>query len=159
VVDTFEIRMQPHQGAQISSEALDVNRVNVDDLVKFTSHEKAYQQINEFFSQHVSQFDRNDKFYPAGFNVQFDLEFLGRIFKRFDQYGIGSFFNWKVIAPLYLLYLMDSMCKLSLPNYKLGTVCDHFGISLTNCHDALADVKATRELMERLKAGISISGL
>jgi DNA polymerase III epsilon subunit-like protein len=39
-----------------------------------------------------------------------------------------------------------------LPNLKLGTVCDAFGIKLGDAaHDALADVVATRTLIRRMQ--------
>lgn len=157
VEDSFEIKMQPHSGAIISEEALLVNGISNEVIGSFISHSEAYRQIDEFLSRYVSRFDRNDKFYPAGYNVQFDLEFLGRMFKRFDQYGIGSFMNWRFIDPLPILYYMEYMGIIGLPNYKLKTVCNHFGIKLDSAHDALADVKATRELMMLFKKYISFT--
>lgn len=154
IIDTFDIKLQPQPGAEIAKEALEVNGISIDQLATFTPHDVAYRQIDAFLARHVSRYDRNDKFYPAGYNVQFDLNFLGAMFKRFSQFGIGTFINWKAIDPLPLLYLMDSMGHLSLPNYRLTVVCDHFGIPLNNAHNALADIQATRELMQRLKTSI-----
>lgn len=151
VVDSLEIKLQPHQGALISKEALVVNGVSEEDIRGFMRHDEAFRHIDAFLSRHVSRFDRNDKFYPAGYNVQFDLEFLSRMFKRYDQYGIGTFVNWRRIDPLPLLYYMEYIDKISLDNYKLQTVCDYFGIPLNSAHDAMADVKATRELMKHIR--------
>jgi DNA polymerase-3 subunit epsilon len=147
LVDTLEIKMQPHQGALISEDALVVNGVSREEIQGFMPHDEAYGKIDSFLAQYVSRFDRKDKFYPAGYNVQFDLDFLNKMFRRYDQYGIGSFVNWKRIDLLPLLYYMDYLDKIALENYKLQTVCAHFGVELNSAHDAMSDVKATREVM------------
>jgi DNA polymerase-3 subunit epsilon len=157
VVESFEIRMQPHDGAVIENEALEVSGTSREDLATFTLHEEAYRQIDAFLSRHVSRYDRDDKFYPAGYNVRFDLDFLGRMFRRYDQYGLGSFINWRFIDPQPLLNLMEYMGVVSLPNHRLQTVCDHFGVKLDNAHDAMADITATRALMHRLLEHVSIN--
>lgn len=157
VAEAFELKMQPHDGAVIDDEALEVSGTSRDDLATFTPNEEAYRQIDEFLSRHVSRYDRDDKFYPAGYNVRFDLEFLGRMFRRYDQYGLGSFINWRSIDPQPLLNIMEYMGRAPLPNHRLQTVCDHFGVRLDNAHDALADIKATRELMQLLLEHVSIA--
>ncbi|TCD47261.1 3'-5' exonuclease [Chlorobium sp. N1] len=157
VAESFEIRMQPHNGAVIEDEALEVSGTSREDLATFTPHEEAFRQIDAFLSRHVSRYDRDDKFYPAGYNVRFDMDFLGRMFRRYDQYGLGSFINWRSIDPQPLLNLMEYMGVVSLPNHRLQTVCDHFGIKLDNAHDALADITATRALMHRLLEHVSIN--
>ena len=68
--------------------------------------------------------------------------------KNGDVY-YGSWFNWKRIDPLGVLYFMDGMGKISLPNYKLETVCDHFGIKI-DAHDAISDIRATKQLIDIL---------
>ncbi|KAA6231795.1 3'-5' exonuclease [Chlorobium phaeovibrioides] len=159
VVESFEIKMQPHEGAQIDDEALEVTGFTREAIRTFTPHAEAYRQIDDFLARHVSRFDRNDKFYPAGYNVRFDLEFLSRMFKRFDQYGLGSFTNWRMLDPQPILNLMDYMGRISLPNHRLQTACDHFGVKLENAHDALADITATRALMQRLLEHVSIDSM
>lgn len=48
-----------------------------------------------------------------------------------------------------------------LPNHRLPTLCDHFGVSLTQHHDALADALATARLavaLDRLQVcGVPVS--
>jgi DNA polymerase-3 subunit epsilon len=44
-----------------------------------------------------------------------------------------------------------------LPDRKLGTVAKHLGVNLENAHDALADIKATREVAGKLyKLGVAL---
>jgi exonuclease I len=44
---------------------------------------------------------------------------------------------------------MDYKGEITLQNYKLETVAGHFGIEL-KAHDALSDVKATREIIRKV---------
>ncbi len=49
------------------------------------------------------------------------------------------------------------MGRIKTENLKLGTVCKSFDVSLDNAHNALADIKATRELAIQLqKKGIPL---
>jgi DNA polymerase III subunit epsilon len=146
ISDSLNIMMQPHPGAVLEPEAMSVHGISASDISGFMPHDEGYRQILAFFDKHVSKFDRDDKMYPAGFNVRFDLEFLQTMFKRFQSYGIGSYLNWRTVDPLALLYILDYSGRISLSNYKLSTVCEYFGIPLEHAHDALNDVKATREL-------------
>jgi DNA polymerase-3 subunit epsilon len=157
VAESFEIKMQPHDGAVIEDEALAVSGFSREQIASFTPHAEAYKAIDGFLSRHVSRFERNDKFYPAGYNVRFDLDFLSRMFRRYDQYGLGSFINWRSLDPQPILNIMEYMGRLSLPNHKLQTVCDHLGVRLLKAHDALSDIKATRELMALLLEHVSIA--
>jgi len=44
-----------------------------------------------------------------------------------------------------------------LPDRKLGTVAKHLGVTLDNAHDALADIKATRQVAAKLhQLGVSL---
>ena len=156
LVDELNIMMQPHPGAVIDAEAMSVHGITANDITGFIPHDEGYRQILAFFDKHVSKFDRDDKMYPAGFNVRFDVEFLQVMFKRFQTYGIGSYLNWRTVDPLTFLYFLDYTGWISLPNYKLSTVCEHFGIQLDKAHDALHDVKATRDLTIQLIHGFGL---
>jgi len=100
--------------------------------------------------EHVDKYDKMDKFYPAGYNVRFDLDFLQSFFhKRGNRYGTGSYQNWRAIDVMQYVHFMDYSGKLSLNDYKLKTVCEHFGIEII-AHDAMSDIRATRNLLKIL---------
>lgn len=151
IVDEMNMYIRPQKGAIIEDAALAVSGIKRDELYSdaFLPHNDAYRVISLFLKLHVDTFDRNDKFYPAGFNVRFDIDFLQAMFKEFDRYGLGSYINWRAIDPLPLLHMMDYSGRISLPDYKLSTVCAHFGIEI-NAHNALSDIRATRELTQKL---------
>ncbi len=149
IVDTAEFKAQPFSYENINPEALEINKTTIEQIKTYPSPRETYQKIVNFFCKHIDKYDRADKFYPAGYNLHFDLDFISQFFvKNGDKY-FGSFCNWKRIDPLPFLYNMDFLGKISLPNYKLETVCNHFGIQI-QAHDALSDILATREVIKKV---------
>jgi DNA polymerase-3 subunit epsilon len=85
----------------------------------------------------------------AGYNAAtFDAPRLQKLFK--DQ---GAFLpaSYQVLDVMQLVMWFYQVNPESRPeNIKLATVCETFGITLDNAHDALADVIATAQLAQRL---------
>jgi len=151
VVDEQSWRIKPFEGDKYNQEALDVTGVTLDELKSYPEPKRIYGEVVSFFGKHIDKYERNDKFYPAGYNCKFDLEFLATFFVKCGDQYFGSWQNWRAIDPLPWLYRLDWLGKISLPDYKLVTVCNHFGIELGDqAHDAKADVRATRELIKLL---------
>ena len=150
VKEEFETKIRPISFENIDQKALEVHKYTVAQLETFPHPKEAYNSIIRVLEKYVSKFDKNDKFIPAGYNVKFDADFLQNFFKKNDDKYYGSWFNWRFVDPMYTLYQMDYERRIALPDYKLSTVCTHFGISL-NAHDALSDIKATRQLVDILR--------
>jgi DNA polymerase III epsilon subunit-like protein len=141
--------MQPFDFKSIDPGALEVNKLTVEQLKSFPVPKEVYRNICGTLSKYIDKYDKNDKFQPAGYNVGFDCDFFKEWFIKNGDVYYGSWFNWKKIDPLQVLYFMDGMGLISLPNYKLETVCEHFGIKI-DAHEALSDIKATKQLIEIL---------
>lgn len=141
-----EFKMQPFSYENISPEATDVHGITVDELRTYPTPQEVHAKLVEGVLAHVvNRYDRADKLQPAGFNVGFDVAFLRAWFKKnLDEY-YGSWFNYYDMDPLKVLYYLRGLGYIDLPNYKLGTVCEYFGIPL-DPHDAQADLVATREV-------------
>lgn len=78
-----------------------------------------------------------------GHNVKFDIGYVCREFSKVD-----SWFQWSG-AVLDTVRLARSL-ELNVENYKLGTLCEYFGIPLKNAHTAMGDARATAELFLKL---------
>lgn len=150
IVEEFNFTIAPDKDAEISQEALDVIGKTKEELLSYTSPDTVYLQFVALLEKHVDKYDRSDKFYPAGYNVRFDLDFLQSFFKkRGNKFGTGSYQNWRAIDVMQFVHYMDYLGKISLENHKLGTLCQHFGINI-EAHDSLSDIKATRELLLKI---------
>lgn len=153
IVEVLNLKMQPHKGAVIDEKALEIHGMNRDTLKTFMPPTEGFLKLMKLLNTHINRFDRNDKMYVGGFNVRFDLNFLTEFFKRFSdsRYGLGPYFNWRILDPLPIMHFLDRMGSINLPNYKLTTCCNYFGITLEGAHDALADVLATIHLIQHIQ--------
>lgn len=150
VVEKFNFRCQPLNWDNIEPEALEVTGVGIDQLKTFDPPKKVYNELIKLLGRHCDKFNRDDKFYFIGYNVSFDVDFLSSFFRKQGDKYFGSWFNWKKIDPLPILHWMEYRGMISLENYKLSTVCEHYGIKI-DAHDAMSDILATRELLERIE--------
>jgi DNA polymerase-3 subunit epsilon len=118
-----------------------------------------YNEFIQTLKEYINKFDKEDKFYPAGYNVRFDLDFLAAFFSKTGDPYFGLWFNWRAIDALAIVRFFE-FCGDGLTtrtDQKLETVCNAYGIKLDTAHDALSDIRATRELLLKMKE-IAIAG-
>ena len=145
----FVFTCQPFSYENISQEALDVHGMSVDDIKEFDKPQVVYKNLINLFSQYINRYDRNDKFYPAGQNVRFDIDFLRQFFiKNRDKY-YGSWFNYHAIDLISLSAILEYTGSISVNNLKLETIAEYFGYEF-KAHDALEDIKMTRKLIREI---------
>jgi len=141
------LEIQPFNGDHLDVDALKLTRMTPEKLndLEFTVYE-AVEKIKDIWGRYIDKFNRDDKFVVGGYFVKFDLDFLREMFKKAgDRYGIGS---WMFTPPIEVSTVVAQHIAefgLRLPNYKLATVCEHYGIDI-EAHQALSDIRATREL-------------
>ena len=145
IVEKCNMLMQPFNYNTISQEALDVHGRTIEEIKTYPEPNKTYNELITILEKYVDRYNPLDKFYPAGYNSRFDMEFLRNFFLKNSDPYYGSWFNYRAIDPMTLLHLLDGIGSVSLENYKLPTVCKHYDIPL-DAHDALSDITATREL-------------
>ena len=93
---------------------------------------------------------------PCGHNVRFDLDMLYALAKKGNEtwwinYGLKAPLRiCRPVCTLALCHYLDYKGHLNLSDYKLATVCKEFNIELSDAHDALADVRATRHVFHKL---------
>ncbi len=145
VIESHNLLMQPFNYSTIDQEAIEIHNRTINEIKKYPAPNEAYCKLIAILEKYVDRYDRTDKFYHAGYNTRFDMDFLRHFFIKNGDNFFGSWFNYKGIDPLPILHLLDGIGTFSLVNYKLETVCKHFDIPL-NAHDALSDVYATRNL-------------
>ena len=149
VVEEFEFKVAPVNPENATPEALDVHGYDLVTIMQFPPHSHVYNSLIELFSKYIDKYNKADKFTPAGYNVRFDMDFLKNFFLKHNDKYFGSWFNYKMVDPLPVLHYAEWAQKISLENYKLVTVCERFGIEL-QAHDALSDIRATREVLLHL---------
>lgn len=143
-------RCQPTRWDKIDPGALQTTGVTVEQLKAEQNPQAMFRQIHGLFNKYINKFDRSDKFYPAGHNVSFDLDFLQAFWKQHgDQYGTGTYQNWRALDSRVFANFLSIKGMLDLPDLKLATLAKYMGVKI-DAHDALSDIKATREILHMM---------
>lgn len=160
VKEEFNLKIKPIDPNNIDDEALQVNKItremlNGDD---YDLPRTGYSKLIKIFEKYIAKFDKTDKFIPCGYSVSFDLSFVDQFFKKNGDNYFGSFVDRKMTKdPLPVLrYLKSIGCPTmsKIDSVTLVNVCKELGISLENAHDALSDIRATRELVKMIDRGL-----
>jgi DNA polymerase-3 subunit epsilon len=148
VVEWFNIRCKPHVGADISENALQTIGLTLEELNKEQSPADALKELESIFSKYVNRYDKNDKLIMICHNYPFDFRMLFNFYNRLNNKYMGSFLDFKLnVCTLNLIRSLQVIGILPiLENNKLETWCKHFNVKLENAHDALEDIRATREV-------------
>ena len=145
VVDKKTFLMNPTDRL-MDKKALEVNGYNEEQIKKFTPWNKVHDEVISFLSLYVNKFDKKDKFILAGQNVGFDNNFMKAWFESCeDKYWYSWVQSGAFIDTFFMLTFLQWCGKIPLlENRKNETICKHFDIDLTNAHDDMADIEATR---------------
>ena len=81
----------------------------------------------------------------VGQNPSFDYNFLTKFFQKNGNQFLYAYIQYYLIDLIAAAALFQSAGKIKVPNMRLETMADYFGIKL-KAHDAAEDVRATREL-------------
>lgn len=150
VVEEVNWNCHPTRWDHISPDALQTTGLTLEKLKTFGSPGVMMANIHKLFDRHIDKFNKQDKFYPAGHNVQFDLDFLQAFWKQHaDSYGTGSYQNWRCLDTRILANFLAMIGQINTQDLKLSTLCQHYGIEI-QAHDAMSDIRATRMLMQKM---------
>jgi len=149
IKEEFKFNIQPFDWDNIELSALKVNGITVEQLKTFMTPKEAHKKLTNILGKYVNKYDRNDKFQFAGYNNDFDIKFMSEFFKKCGDKYFGSWIDYHRLDPQVLLQFLHLKGDIDLPNYKLETIAKYFDIKL-NAHDAMSDIKATREIVYKL---------
>lgn len=144
VEEEFNFNIRP-TNENINIEALEVIGKTIEELKEYPEPRKVFEQLREILDKYIDKYDKQDKFYPAGHNVRFDLDFLQSFWSNFDKYGSGTYQNWRALDTRVLANILVSENLIDVEDIKLETLCEFYEIEI-DAHDALNDIKATRKL-------------
>lgn len=152
------IWIRPTKWELVEESALAVSGVTVEILKssKYVLPDSAHRSLVSAMGKYVNKFERSDKFYPAGYNARFDYDFLQELFRQAGDPYFGSWFNHRTVDPLALVRILDYQGLMVHPdgsrlaNHQLSTVCAAYGVEIAHAHNAIEDVKATRDLYSKI---------
>lgn len=145
---------------EVQKNALEVSGVTIEQVQGYPPYHGSFYDMVEEFKKYVDQYDKNDKFILAGYNVGYDKDMLFGWAKHIGFKYLGAFIDHRVIdvqsiaRAAYAMGLFPEEPK----DFKLETLCQLFGIEI-NAHDALSDIEGTRSLFFALTDLIKFSSV
>lgn len=155
VVEDGQVKMQPLNyndesiGGAISQAALAIHGMGIETLRTFPTQNEGFSFILRLLDKYINKYEREDKFTPAGYNVNFDMKFLQGLFKKQGSKYFGSYFDYHYLDPMVLANYLRFYGRIHTKNAKLGTMAEHFGVTI-QAHDAMSDIRATHEIARKL---------
>lgn len=149
IKEKFSLKIQPFNWDNIEQSALDVNKIEKASLKTFLPPLEAHRKLKEVLKKYIDPYNRKDKFQPGGYNNDFDIKFMANFFKKCGDKYFGSWIDYHKFDPQVIIQFLHLKGEINLPNYRLETVANYFGINI-NAHDAMSDIEATREIIYKL---------
>lgn len=151
-VDSFEAKIQFDE-SDCDPKALSVNSYEAADWLSAKKESIVIRDFVVFVRNYcdIKRTSRTGSEYfvarPGGHNiVGFDLQRLHDAAKRHGIFMPVAFDGCDTLQLAHWYFL-----KRPRPaNFRLGTLCQHFGIETPNAHDAMGDVISSAALAERL---------
>lgn len=147
----FESLIKPRDFNNLQDEALAVNKKTREELKQAPSIEIVWKKFIDFLSMFNTGKGSFTAPIPAGKNIRhFDMPIFERIcseLKYVDKNGSQTWFNRRSMYDLDEIMLLWFENTSDLPNMKMDTIRDYFGMSKAGAHDALVDVKQTSDLI------------
>jgi DNA polymerase III subunit epsilon len=149
VIEEFSYVVKPGPDIVVDPKALEVQGKTMEDLNNGMPEMIVLVDLKSRLLKHVDPFNPKQKFVQAGYRVEFDDGFLRELFIRNEDKYYGSWFFNARIDVLTLVAICHAYQNFPVKNFKLSTMCEFFNIPI-DAHKAMNDIRATRELSERL---------
>lgn len=155
VKETFDLHVQPHPGAEIEQDALDVADVTKEQIMAYPPMGIVYNQFIGILSKYVDRYNKSDKFFLVGYNNgPFDNQFLRAWFGHNGDKYFGSWFWANCIDVMVLATPFLAEQRSQMVNFRQGTVANALGIPVddTKLHDALYDIAICKAIYDKVCA-------
>lgn len=145
--EEFDFKMAPWEGRESNPEALAISGRTIEEVKGYPDQRAIFQLFMALLGRSVDRYNKADKFMFCAYNARFDDDFLREWFAVNGDKYYGSWFWTPALDVMQLaaFYLMQK--RHTMPNFKLATVYETIiGKPMEGAHDALADIKATRDI-------------
>lgn len=151
--ERFNLYCQPTNYESIEQEALNKNNLTIEKLKTFPLPQETYNKFKAILDKYIDRYNKDDKFYIAGHNVQFDLEFIQSFFEKMGDKFCMSYFKHFTVDLMHLITLLQASGCINLNSFKLGNIADYLTLEPNgDLHDAEADIDLTRRCYCKLAA-------
>lgn len=151
ILETFDYHIRPISGKMVTQSALDIGNLTIEQLRAYPEASKVFATFTELLSRHVDKYNREDKFFQVGYNINFDKEVLRQWFTDLGDKYFGSWFWPNVIDLMSDATRILANVRPYMENFKLGSVAEMLGakVPFDKLHDSMEDVYLTLEIMKK----------
>ncbi len=153
VETNFSFFGRPFSTDRITREALVVNRTTMETIGTYPSATEMYTNFKLFLESFIDKYNKQDKFFLYGWNVDFDDRFLRAFFKKNNDNYYGSYFIWPPtnVAALVNEHLKEK--RFDISDFHLHTVAEYFKIPVDSekRHSAWYDAKLTMMIYDHIR--------
>lgn len=151
--ERFNLRCQPVNWENIEPVSFEKTGMSIEKLKELPMPQELYENLIKILDKYIDRYNKDDKFYLAGHNVQFDLEFLKNFFLKMGDKYFGSYFYYKTVDLMYFATLLHVAGLINLTSWKLSDIANYLQIQTDdNLHDAEYDIDLTRKCFCKLVA-------
>lgn len=154
IKEKFNYHVCPNPTALIEPEALKVAGVTEDQVLLYPPMLEVYSTLIKLLSKYVDKFNKQDKFFLAGYNnSSFDDQFLRAFFTQCRDEYFGSWFWVGSIDVMVLSLDLLKSSRHKMFDFKLKTVAQYLGINVEKekLHEALYDIELTKKIYDKIK--------
>lgn len=145
--EPFVSYCKPHKDALIDPKALEINKLTYEQLQTFPDAQEVIPKFIEWVDSQQTLMAL------LGHNISFDRKFLYTWMCRHGYYGSYiTRFRPQDYCTLKMAREAFKGKRIKPEKMNLGSLCKFFKVDLINAHDALADIEATYEVYQHLKA-------
>jgi DNA polymerase III epsilon subunit-like protein len=156
VTEEVNITFRPERWEFVSAEALEITGKTKEELKSYPPKQEGFKKLLAVLGRHVDRYDKTDKMIWIGQNPDFDVRFLRNFFREMGDKFFGSWWDPRPADLISLAVASKTRGVFNPVNFKLGTLAAEFGIEF-DAHDAMADVRVTREVWHLLAKNITPS--
>lgn len=153
VVEEFDIKMQPLNYENISQDALNTNGFTIEQIKTFQTQKQGYEEFKKKISTFVDRYDKNDKMSLVGQNCRYDIDMTIGLFEKAERKGL--FFAYFDLTHYFdvmsICKALKHMGHIDVPKCNLEELAKYFGVVNNKAHDALEDVKVTKQIYAIVK--------
>jgi len=153
VVEEFNFKIRPFEGAIIEEQALIVAGVTLEQIMQYPPEMESYFEFKNMLTRYVESFNKEDKFIFIAYNAKFDVEFVNSMFLRNGNKYFFSLIYGGIVDVIAIFIDKFESALYLLENFKLLTVAKFLSIELdeSKLHDSLYDIFVTREVYYKIK--------
>lgn len=149
----FNFTCRPIHPENIDEKALQVIGKTKEEIMEYSNPTLIRGEFQDKCFKIVNRYNKNDKMFIVGYNVQFDSDMLRSWFFDTGAMYFGSLFSPYVVDLLPMVKALFASGKLEgIDNLQLKTVFKYFFPNFEfEAHDAMEDVNATIKIYQYLK--------